>query len=140
MTLTQFVCSYINKKVDYDKAYGAQCVDLFRQYILDVLGHKKHTGAVSGAKDLFLKYDELPEEQKVFDRIKTRAPKPGDVCIWGATTKNQYGHVAVCLGADKTNIVVFDQDGFKQDGAKVMTRSSVNMLGVLRPKKDVFKE
>ena len=140
MTLSQFVSNYINDKVDYDKAYGSTCVDLFRQYVLVVLGHKKHTGAVAGAKDLFLKYSELPEEQKVFDRIKTKTAKAGDCLVWGETKTNPYGHVAICLGQDKENLIVFEQDGYKQNGAKVMTRKTENLLGVLRPKKSVWKE
>ena len=32
MTLEEFVNKYIGRKVDFDGAYGAQCVDLFRQY------------------------------------------------------------------------------------------------------------
>ena len=140
MTLSQFVSNYINDKVDYDNAFGCQCVDLFRQYVLVVLGHKKHTGAVAGAKDLFLKYSELPEEQKVFDRIKTKTAKVGDCLVWGETKTNPYGHVAICLGQDKENLIVFEQDGYKQNGAKVMTRKTENLLGVLRPKKSVWKE
>ena len=32
MTLTHFVKKYNGKKVYFDGAFGAQCVDLFRQY------------------------------------------------------------------------------------------------------------
>lgn len=31
MTLKRFICTYINKKVDFDGISGAQCVDLYRQ-------------------------------------------------------------------------------------------------------------
>ncbi|WP_252722587.1 hypothetical protein [Treponema phagedenis] len=37
MSLDEFVKKYLGKKVDYDGHYGAQCVDLFRQYCKDVL-------------------------------------------------------------------------------------------------------
>ena len=50
MTLEDFIITYIGKKVDFDGSYGAQCVDLFRQYNKDVWGNP-HTGAVKGAKD-----------------------------------------------------------------------------------------
>ena len=33
---------------------------------------------------------------------------------------------------DIKNILVFEQNGIKQDGAKLITRSIDNMLGVLR--------
>ena len=60
MTLEEFVKKYNGKKVDYDNAYGAQCVDLFRQYTKECLQIKEHTGPCAtsgGAKDLFLDYN-----------------------------------------------------------------------------------
>lgn len=133
MNLSEFVNTYNGKKVDFDNAYGNQCVDLFRQYCHDVL-RSKHTGAVKGAKDLFVNYHELPVEMEVFDKVESIEPLPGDVCIWGGTGKNPYGHVAICLGYDilECKVLVFEQDGFKQDGAKVSVRPLGNMLGVLR--------
>ena len=131
MNLTEFVNKHIGKKVDFDGAFGAQCVDLFRQYCKDVL-RAGHTGAVEGAKDLFLKYANLPAECKYFDRISNTNPKIGDVLVWGATEKNKYGHVAVCIGFDNENLIVFEQDGSKQDGAKLSVRTTKNLLGVLR--------
>ncbi len=134
MDLIEFTNKYHGKKVDFDGAYGAQCVDLFRQYCKDVL-RAGHTGAVEGAKDLFLNYANLPAECKYFDRISETAPRMGDVCVWGATTSNKYGHVAICLGFDENTglITVFEQDGIKQDGAKIAVRLTKNLLGVLRP-------
>lgn len=135
MDLIEFVNKYHRKKVDFDGAYGAQCVDLFRQYCKDVL-RAGHTGAVEGAKDLFLKYAELPAESKYFYRISANdtTPEIGDVLVWNATAKNKYGHVAICLGYDVENglITVFEQDGLKQDGAKIAIRLTDNLLGVLR--------
>ena len=67
MTIEEFVKKNNGKKVDYDGVYGAQCVDLFRQYSLDVLGITEHTGSCStsgGAKDLFLDYNKMPLENR----------------------------------------------------------------------------
>ena len=47
MKLDEFVMKYVKTKVDFDKVYGAQCVDLFRQYCYDVL-ELPHTGSVEG--------------------------------------------------------------------------------------------
>ena len=134
MDVIQFVNKYHGKKVDFDGSFGAQCVDLFRQYCKDVL-RAGHTGAVEGAKDLYLKYADLPAECKYFDRISDTKPRIGDVCVWDATNTNKYGHVAICLGMDEDSglILVFEQDGFKQDGAKISARLTKNLLGVLRP-------
>ena len=128
----EFINKYINTKVDFDNTFGAQCVDLFRQYCKDVL-NIPHTGAVEGAKDIFLNYDKLPLEQKYFKKYLTNYPEPADVIIWGETKTNKYGHIAIVISSLSNNkVLVFEQDGFKQDGAKLSIRTTENMLGVLR--------
>lgn len=134
MTLTHFIKKYNGKKVDFDGAFGAQCVDLFRQYNKEVWGNP-HTGAVEGAKDLILNYDNLPLEQKYLEKIpRYFFPKAGDVAVWGASSRNKYGHVAIVVYTEDNNLIVFEQDGFKQDGAKLNIRTDDNLLGFLRKK------
>ena len=134
ITLNEFVSKYNGQKVDYDKAFGPQCVDLFRQYCQDVVGCG-HTGSVEGAKDLYLNYNKLPKEKESFTRIANpKNPKPGDVAVWGESSTNKYGHVAVIIGLLNSDLIVFEQDGFKQDGAKINLRGRNNFLGVLRPR------
>lgn len=135
MTLEEFVDKYNGKKVDFDGVYGCQCVDLFRQYVKDVWEIEEHTGpcaTTGGAKDLFLDYNKMPLEKKYFTKVSTKTPKTRDVVIWNSTPTNKYGHVAICLGLLKNSVIVFEQDGFRQDGAKINVRSKQNMLGVLR--------
>ena len=132
MKLDEFINKYINTKVDFDNAFGAQCVDLFRQYCKDVL-NIPHTGAVEGARDIFLNYDKLPLEQKYFKKYSTNNPKPADIIIWNETKTNKYGHIAIVVSSLSNNkVLVFEQDGFKQDGAKLSIRTTENMLGILR--------
>lgn len=137
MKLDEFINKYIKTKVDFDGAFGAQCVDLFRQYCKDVL-NIPHTGAVEGAKDLFAKYHQLPLEMKYFNKISINKAyndiemKYGDVIVWNSTITNKYGHVAIIINQIDDNVLVFEQDGFKQNGAKLSTRTMENMLGVLR--------
>ncbi|MCQ2598441.1 MAG: CHAP domain-containing protein [Treponema sp.] len=133
-----FVNKHIKEKVDFDGKYGCQCVDLFRQYCVEVLEIKGHTGSVNGAKELFTKFDILQGEVKERDFF-IRHPFPlhyevfaGDVAIWDSSSTNIYGHVAIILQDMGTEVLVFEQDGFKQDGAKIKIRSKDNLLGVLR--------
>ena len=70
MNLREFIIKYNGKKVDFDGAFGAQCVDLFRQYNKDVWGNP-HTGAVEGAKDLIKKYSNLEIEKKLLNLVIT---------------------------------------------------------------------
>lgn len=135
MTLEEFVKKYNGCKVDYDGVYGSQCVDLFRQYVRDVLLIAEHTGPCAssgGAKDLFLDYHKMPIEKKYFIRSASKTCKAGDVLIWNETVTNKYGHIAICLGTIGNSYIVFEQDGFKQDGAKINIRGRENLLGYLR--------
>ena len=136
MKLEQFLTYYCGQQVDFDKQYGAQCVDLFRQYCKDVLGIP-HTGACSssgGAKDLYLDYSKMPLEKKYFVRLgKNAAPAYGNVAIWDATPTNKYGHVAIVICKLSSNtLLVFEQNGIAQDGAKFVERSVANLLGYLK--------
>lgn len=129
MNFAEFINKYIGKNVDFDGAYGAQCVDLFRQYVKDVYG-LPHTGAVEGAKDLYLNYSKLPLEEKYL--VKAKVGTPGDVVVFNATTTNKYGHVAILVSKiNQKEILVFEQDGFRQDGAKMKIRPTDNILGYL---------
>ena len=138
MELTDFINRWVGTKIDFDGHYGAQCVDLYRQYCKDVL-QIPHTGLVEGAKDIYLNYDRMPREKWYFDRIpfcESLEMKLGDVVIWGKSQSNEYGHVAIFISkVDNEKVLVFEQDGFKQDGAKLRLRKAENILGILRCKK-----
>lgn len=133
MDTKQFVDTYVGTKIDFDKRFGPQCVDVFRQFNKDVFGFP-HTGGVEGAKDLWENYGKLPEEKKYYEQIRKEGtiPLEGDVVVFGKTASNKYGHVAIVLWASRKVLVVLEQDGFKQDGAKVVTRPYDNVLGYLR--------
>ena len=138
MTLEEFVEKNIGKKIDFDNYGGFQCVDLVRQYWKDVEEIKEHTGICAssgGAKDLYLDYAKMPLEQKYFYKIpKSKGACVGDVVFWDKTTTNKYGHTAIYLGKLNNKIIVFEQDGLKQDGAKINIRSREFLLGYLRRK------
>lgn len=132
MSFEEFLKKYLGKKIDFDGAFGAQCVDLFRQYNKEVWGNPR-TEAVDGAKDIFLNYEKMPLEKKYL--AKKKVPIIGDVVVFDKTEKNQFGHVAIVLGSVGVNsLLVFEQDGLKQDGAKIGIRDKSNILGYLRKK------
>ena len=127
MTLTQFIKTNQGKKVDFDGKYGAQCVDLYRAYCRDVLDIQQ-TPAVAGAKDIITKPGvlEVTRDSTLADYSR------GDILVWDATSSNKYGHVAILVAVYNTKyFVVFEQDGFKQDGARLAFRSREGLLGCL---------
>lgn len=134
MKIEEFINKYLNKIVDFDGAFGGQCVDVFRQYCKDVL-EIPHTGAVEGAKDLFLNYDNMPLEKEHFQKMLSTYYLYGDVVVWDKSMTNKYGHVAIFIHQiSNGEILVLEQDGFKQNGLKLKSRSTNNILGILRPK------
>ena len=127
MTLTQFIKTNQGKKVDFDGKYGAQCVDLYRAYCRDVLDIQQ-TPAVAGAKDIITKPGvlEVTRDSALADYSR------GDILVWDATSSNKYGHVAILVAVYNTKyFIVFEQDGFKLDGARLAFRSREGLLGCL---------
>lgn len=123
MTLKRFIMNNLGKKVDFDGNYGAQCVDLYRQYCKDVL-EIEQTPPVEGAKDLWKVHPGLKESTDSFGI--------GDILIYDATPTNKYGHVAILVSLlDSDTFIVFEQNGFSQDGAKLVVRNKDNLIGVL---------
>jgi hypothetical protein len=135
MTLPEFVNAYNGKKVDFDGVYGAQCVDLFRQYCKDVW-NTPHLGAVEGASQLFRDYERLPQEQKYLHRIPfdiiDQNIQSGDALVWAPSNTNKWGHVAILIACIDGGLQVFEQDGFAQDGAKITVRHYDRLYGALR--------
>ena len=120
MKLHEFVDKYIGTKVDFDKAFGAQCVDLARQYFQDVWNVPQPEGVI-GAQDFYFKHENRPVQKRHMDCITYKGLNPpvGAVVIFKACPANRFGHIGICLSSDDNTITLFEQDGFKQDGAKI---------------------
>lgn len=134
MYLTDFFNKYNSKKIDYDKAYGAQCVDLFRQFNKEVLGITQPKG-VNGAKDFWTNYSSDPNLYNNFNKIANTpsfVPQFGDVAVWGNGT---YGHIAICTGTGDVNkFESFDQNYPTGSACHYVIHNYSGFLGVLRPK------
>jgi len=134
MNLGEFIARYYGKKVDFDGMYGAQCVDLARQYWQDVWGVPQPEG-VDGAQEFYTNYDKKPIEKKYMERVECAAkgqPIPaGAVVLFGASASNKYGHIGICINTEGEKINLLEQDGFKQDGTKISQWSYDRILGWL---------
>jgi hypothetical protein len=137
MTLQEFIAKYTGKGIDFDGHYGFQCVDLYRQYVQDVVQCPQSPG-VTGAKDIWTTY--LPEYFERITNTPEGIPLEGDIMIWG-DAYGQYGHVAVVLSGNLTTFTCFSQN----DPAGVLSgtkkySSYKPTLGWLHPKKGVNNE
>lgn len=139
MTLDDFIQKYNGKVVDFDGSYGAQCVDLFRQYNQDVLNINQPKG-VSGAADFWTNYPTDPNLNGNFDQIPNTAtfiPSKGDVMIWNKKAGGGYGHIAIIANdtATTTKFISFDENWTTPAKCELITHDYKNVYGVLRPKK-----
>jgi len=135
-SLQEFVDAHFGSKVDFDGAYGAQCVDLVRQCWEEVWDVPQPPGVV-GATDFFTKHEERPLQKQYMDRHNYAAgavPPAGAAVVFGPTPVNKYGHIGICINATPKAVQLFEQDGFRQDGAKITYRNYDNVLGWLTKK------
>lgn len=121
MNLKEFIETYKGKPVDFDGQYGAQCVDLVRQYFKDVWKIPKQPEGVIGAQDFFFKHDSRPIQREYlicvsYQTIKTQPPV-GAVVIFKSSGNNQYGHIGICVESDEKQMLVFEQDGIANANA-----------------------
>jgi len=120
MTLHEFVNKYRGQAVDFDKAFGAQCVDLVRQYFRDVWGLPKQPESVDGANEFYYKHDSRPIQRQYCECVffdGAVRPPAGSVVIFKAAGKNKYGHIGICVSTDKFGMSVFEQDGIANEEA-----------------------
>ena len=135
MTYREFKNYWLGRGIDFDKHYGNQCVDVYRQYCKSVLKIPQSAG-VKGAKDIWTTY--LKEH---FVRIKNTIegiPRQGSVIIWGM---GKYGHVGICDKATQKTVTCFEQNwketGTSKDGkgvTEIRQHNYKNILGWLVPK------
>lgn len=101
-----FVFKHYNRAVDVDGKFGAQCVDLMRLYITEVL-RLPQPAPVAGAADLWRAFDLL-----YYQRITngpTNYPEPGDIVVWDNRV-GAWGHVAIAVRADSMRLLTYDQN------------------------------
>lgn len=119
MTFEEFVAKYNGKYIDYDNAYGFQCVDLMRQYVKEVEGLLPYTAIPTrgDAKDIFNNF----KDNQFYTKIKnglTNIPKKGDIVFWGypygfymnGIIPKWAGHVAIVSQGWLMGLISFDQN------------------------------
>jgi hypothetical protein len=141
ITLDQFIAKYNGKYVDWDKAYGAQCVDLIRYYQIEVLGVPPEAiPANLTARQMF---NTFPKEGNPwFNKIVSpygdpQIPKVGDIVFWGwyPFLTTWAGHVAICTGAGGYQFISFDQNWGNPNFCRFVNHSYKGVMGWLTPKK-----
>lgn len=137
MTFDEFVKTYKGKKIDYDKAYGVQCVDLAKLYIDKVLEIKPQS--IGNAEAYWNRYEELNYLKSNFYKIQNYPafiPQKGDVAVWGKK-HGKFGHIAIADGVGTTSYFYsYDENwgGRGQGMTRIKHTYKSGFEGVLRPK------
>jgi hypothetical protein len=122
----------LGQPIDIDQAFGDQCVDVamsWAEYCFP--GHKwPELLGYGDAKDLY-----AAANAAFFDKLQNIVPQQGDMAIFGATSTNPYGHIAVVINGYQNAMNVIEQNGFNPSGvAYLAQRPYSNVIGYLRPK------
>lgn len=97
----------VGRRMDPDKAYNLQCVDVTDDYAQHIFGvpWAQCVGGVEGAKDLPYR---APKEY--WSWHTQGLPQQGDVLVWGGSPANRYGHTAVADVVDANGAWVIQQN------------------------------
>lgn len=130
----EFTSKYDGKFIDYDGKFGAQCVDLARQYVKEVLGYPQCPPVV-GAADLWDScvsdfYEKVPN-------TPTGVPQSGDIVIWNRKLGNGYGHVAIFDHGNASAFVSFDQNYPLGTPCHFQKHTYSSVTGWLHPKESM---
>ena len=132
MSLQQFIEKYLGTKVDWDKYYGGQCVDLYRQYVHDVLDFPQSPG-VGGASEIWDSASP-PQLYDFIENTPTGLPQAGDIVVWNRKVGGGFGHVAIFLSGDLNKFVSLDQNWPTLSKVTKTTHNYNSVIGWMRPK------
>lgn len=142
MNYKEFKDKYLGKRVDFDKVYGYQCVDLIIQYCSEVFGIKSPWvwNAITSTKSWA-----NTTLNKEFNRIDYKSgiiPKAGDVVIWNKTSTNPYWHIWLAdfwctykeLKVIEQNASTGNWSWIGQDAVRAKTKSYKDVICFFRHK------
>lgn len=137
MTLVAFIARWLGKGLDFDRAYGVQCVDLIKGYLYYVFGI--NPGTWGNAHAYYDNFYSIPGLYKNFTRITNTpsfVPQKGDIIVWRKTARMPYGHIAICTGEGNTSwFYSWDQNwNGRNDACAKIRHDYTGVAGVLRPK------
>lgn len=136
MTFDEWVKKNVGKGIDYDGAYGVQCVDLAKHYIKNVIGITPES--IGNAIEYYNKRkssEYLTKNFRWIDNTPEFIPKKGDLCVF--TSKSGNGHISVATGEGTTSYFYsYDQNypKAKHEPMTLIKHSYTSFLGVLRAK------
>jgi len=127
MTIQEFFASFNEQGIDFDHAYGFQCMDLAEEYNRDVVGAPRLWG---NAIDVWTNFP--ASRYTRIGNTPDNFPNEGDLILWN-TNVGRFGHIAVCQTADPNSLTSFDQNWPLGSVCHFQWHNYDNVLGWLRP-------
>lgn len=127
MNPIEFFLKWNKKFLDYDGVHGPQCVDVIKQYFIEVLSLAPVQGnAIDYWKD-------IPGFKRM-GKGWFNTPKTGDVIVWNKNV-NPFGHIAVVNWVRNFDFGSFEQNFPVGSPCHYQEHNYKNVLGWLRPEK-----
>lgn len=137
--LDKWINTNVGKYHDYDRAYGTQCVDLFRYYLqYQGRGQVGSMGGSGGAKELWGRARGAEMSKMGYKRISSsgRTVK-GDIAVFDGTLGSGYGHVGIVVkdNGDGTVMLMNSNSSTVGNGkaTNIVRISKKGLLGYWRP-------
>jgi hypothetical protein len=130
MTYNEFLNKYNNQPIDFDGHYGYQCMDLYRQYVKEVLEFPQSPG-VKGAVNVWGTY--LKDHFTAIKNTPTGIPTKGDILIWDQGV-GEFGHIAIFVAGDANSFTSFDQNWPLGSNCHYQLHNYQGVIGWLHPK------
>lgn len=136
MNLSDFIKNNDGKGLDFDGAFGFQCMDLMHFYCKDVLGIADgKVLAAPTAAQVFSNFANI-KGNELFDKIDNTpdgVPQAGDIMFWN-TSVGSAGHVAVFISGNANSFKSFDQNWPVGSKCHVQDHTYKGVAGWLRKK------
>jgi hypothetical protein len=128
MTIEEFFQRYNGQGIDFDHAYGCQCMDLAEEYNQGVVGAPRLGG---NAIDVWTNFP--ANRYTRIGNAPDNFPNEGDLILWNTNVGNGYGHIAVAYRGDPNSFTSFDQNWPLGSLCHFQGHNYDDVLGWLRP-------
>lgn len=129
MNLDEFEGVYKGQSIDYDQAFGPQCVDLIKLYAVQVVGSPIPTGDAWEYNR-----NQYPTHYDYHKNTLLYIPPKGAIAVWNKNVGYGYGHVAIVLSAGLMSFTSLDQNWLKNPIVQEVTHKYTNVDSFLVPK------
>lgn len=101
----QFKKEWNTRRIDFDRIYAYQCVDLIFQYLYE--------NGVTGVYGNAIDYKNITDTRLLnkFDRVAGTDCQPGDIVVLNGLAGNRYGHIGICDSQTASTVRLLEQNG-----------------------------